>query len=308
MSRKFIPIKMKIFILILIILSIVFYASGCILLVQSNYNLSDYSDEFNFNEDSFKFNFNDTFLNFTNSYSSYDYDINNTISEIDFNMSSQNLKFITSKNNTLNIKINSFSSSSSKLNLITNNNRMTFSSTADISDDAEIIVNMPSDCLNKITLKITTSSGDIDIKGLSANAVNASSASGDVYFDKCNVNYLSCSSSSGDIYLNSINSYMETNLSSLSGSISGDGNFSVLTSKTSSGDMDISINNKLDNTFLASSSGDISLIIPSECDYNTNFSTLSGELTSSKNTLKNGDMSKTINVNTSSGNLCIDLI
>ena len=56
MEKKFISTNMKIFMLILFLLSITFYASGCITLVQSGYKLSDYANELNITPNSFKFN------------------------------------------------------------------------------------------------------------------------------------------------------------------------------------------------------------------------------------------------------------
>ncbi|MGL4664240.1 MAG: DUF4097 family beta strand repeat-containing protein, partial [Clostridium butyricum] len=165
MNKKLISTKMKIFLLVMFILSVIFYASGCIILIQSNYNLSDYSDEFNIHPSSLRYNldFTNNFLNFTNSYSSHDYELDNSISELDFNLNSQNIEVINNNNSMLNIKIKSFSSSNTELNLVNSNNKMTFSPTVDIPNSADIIVSMPSYLSSKVTLKITTSSGDITI-------------------------------------------------------------------------------------------------------------------------------------------------
>ena len=277
MSKKFISTKMKIFLLVLLILSIIFYASGCVVLVQSNYNILDYSDEIDFNLDSFKYNldFKNNFLNFTNSYSSHNYDINDNISEIDLNMNSQNIEVVNTDNKLLNIKIKSFSSSNTELNLSQSNNKMTFSPTVDIPNSAEIILSVPLEVSEKITLKLTTSSGDINLNNYSSNTINASSANGDINLNNCNLNYLYSSSSSGDINMTYVNSHVETNVSSLSGTINGTGNFSVFTGSTSSGDINIDFENKLNNLFIRSISGDIGLCIPSHCGYEINYNTLS---------------------------------
>ncbi|WP_156332279.1 DUF4097 family beta strand repeat-containing protein, partial [Clostridium paraputrificum] len=96
---------------------------------------------------------------------------------------------------------------------------------------------MPSYLSSKVTLKITTSSGDITINNLSTNTLNASSASGDINLSSTNLNYLYLSSSSGDMNISSSTTSNETNLTSLSGSINGNGNFGALTGSTSSGDI-----------------------------------------------------------------------
>ena len=64
MKKKFISTNMKIFMLVLLLLSITFYASGCVVLVKSGYKLSDYANELNINPDAFKFNLNINGLNF----------------------------------------------------------------------------------------------------------------------------------------------------------------------------------------------------------------------------------------------------
>ena len=156
-------------------------------------------------------------------------------------------------------------------------------------------------------MKINTSSGDINVNNISANTLNASSASGDVDLNNCDLNYLYSSSSSGDINLNAVNSYVETNLSCLSGSIDGTGNFGVLTGTTSSGDISVTFKNNLNNVFLSAVSGDIDLYIPSDCGYEAIYTTISGELNSSNDNLFNGDKSNKININTTSGDLSIEL-
>lgn len=309
MNKKLISLKMKITLLVFLILSIIFYASGCIILVQSNYSLSDYSDELNFNTNSFKYNFNfiNNFLNFTNSYSSHNYSIDDNINEIDFNMNSQDIEIVNTDSTELNVKIKSFSSSSAQLNLLKTNNKITFSPTVDIPDNAQVIISIPSDVSDRLTLKLTTSSGDINLNNVSSNTLNASSASGDINLNSCNLNYLYTSTSSGDINLTSVNSYIETNLYCLSGSIYGTGNFAVLTGTTSSGDIELTFENKLNNVYLNDNSGDIDLYVPSNCGYEVNYNTVSGELNSPEGILTNGDKSNTINVNTTSGDLNIQL-
>ena len=309
MSKKFISTKMKIFLLVLLILSIVSYASGCIILIQSNYSLSDYSDELNFNSNSFKYNFDfkNNFLNFTNLHSSNESTIEDNISEINLNMKSQKIEVVNTNSNLLNIKIKSFLPSITELNLLKNDNKMIFSPTVNIPNSAEVIISIPLELSNKITLKVTTSSGDINITNYSSNTINASSASGDINFNNCDLNYLYSSSSSGDINMTSVNSYAETNVSSLSGSISGNGNFAVLTGSTSSGDIDITFKDKLNNVFLSAISGDIDLYIPSNCGYEANYSTSFGELNVDENIMTNGDKSSSININTTSGDLSIQL-
>ena len=310
MNKKFISTKMKIVLLGLLISSIGFYASGCIVLFKSDYNLSDYTYKLNFNPNSFNYNFNfsNNFLNFINSYSSHDYDIDEDIYEITFNSTSQNIEVVNTNDSLLNIKIKSFSSSDTELDLVKNNNKMEFSSNINIPDYADIIISMPKFFSDKIILKITTRSGDININNFASNAINASSASGNINFKNSNLNYIYSSSSSGDINLNSINSYIETNLSCLSGSIKGDGTFGILTGTTSSGNVSLTFKDNLRNIFLSSVSGDIDLQLPSNSGYEVNYNTLSGDLNTDKSNLINNDKSNKININTTSGDLNINKV
>lgn len=58
MKKKFISSNMKIFMLILLLLSITFYTSGCIALVQSGYKLSNYADELHLSPSALEHNLN----------------------------------------------------------------------------------------------------------------------------------------------------------------------------------------------------------------------------------------------------------
>lgn len=303
MNKKIIPRKMKIFVLILVTLSMCFYVSGYIILVKSNHNLSDYSEELKSNLDSLSRNFHSNILNLINPYSSYDYDINENISEINFNVTSQNIKVMNYGGNTVKIKIKGFLSSDVKLDSIKTDNKITFSSNIDIPDYTDIIVSIPKYISDKIMLKIATRNGDIDINDLSCNYINLSSANGNINLQNCNLNYISSSSSCGNINLNSVNSSIETNLSNMYGSINCDGSFGILTGNTTSGDINLSFKDNLKNVFITSVSGDIELNLPLSSGYELSYSTLSGTLNANKDDLFNTDKSNKINVRTNSGNL-----
>ena len=88
MKKKFMSTSIKIFLLILILLTIVFYSSGCIILVNSGYKLSDYADEINLND--FNFYYSDE-LGFNYKTSEKSYPINNNIKNIEISLESQNI-------------------------------------------------------------------------------------------------------------------------------------------------------------------------------------------------------------------------
>lgn len=303
MNKKLISKKMKIFLLIMIILSICFYVSGYIILIKSNYKLSDYSEELKFNSNSIPFNFGNYIFDLINPYSSYDYDVSENLSEINFNITSQNIKVMNYNGNTLNIKIKGFSSSDMELDSVKTDNKITFSSNIDIPDYMDIIVRIPESISDKIMLKITTRNGDIDINNLSCNYINLSSATGNINLQNCKLNYIYSSNSCGDINLNSINSAIETNLSNAYGSINCEGNLGILTGNTTSGDINLVFKDYLRNVFITSVSGNIELYMPLSSGYEVSYSTLSGTLNASEEDLFNTDKSNKINVRTNSGNL-----
>src|SRR5471030_1568149 len=116
MEKKFISTNMKIFLLVLVLLSITFYASGCITLVQSGYKLSDYADELHIDPKAFNFKLNlDKFnFDFNNSSISNDYTINDTINEIDLNLNSQDIKIANYDGEDLKVQIKSNNTISSE--------------------------------------------------------------------------------------------------------------------------------------------------------------------------------------------------
>lgn len=308
MKKMLVSTKMKIFMLILLLLSITFYASGCIALAQSGYKISDYADELHLSPTNFNFNWDFDKLNFDFNTSSIsnNYPINDNISEIDFNLSSQDIKVTNYDGDDLNIEIKSRGRISGELPKSENGNKLVFSTKYDIPSNSTILVSVPNKFKDKGIFKIITSSGDIDVSNLSVNTLNASAANGDIDAANLNLYYLSLNSSSGDMKLNNISASTETKLISSSGDISGNGNFGTLTSNTSSGDIKLKFINSINNISIGTHSGSASLSIPKTLGYKVNFQTVSGHLNSSSKELSYGDESSLINVNTTSGNLTIN--
>lgn len=302
MAKKFISTRMKIFMLSLFLLSITFYVSGCIALVQSGYKLSDYANELNVNPDSLKFNVN---FDFNNSYLSKDYNLNDNINEIAINLNSQDIKVENYEGQTLKVQIKSNNSLSGELPETEDGNKLILSTRYDTPGDASISVSIPNSFKNKGTFKIVTSNGDINISNVSLDTLNISTASGDTNISNLNLNYLSLNSSSGDIHLKNVSALNETKLASSSGEIMGDGNLGKITANTTSGDMNLKLEKALANSSLSSVSGSIALSLPKNSDYKINYDTISGHLDSPNGKLTHGDESSIINVNTTSGDLTI---
>jgi len=307
MEKKFISTNMKIFLLVLVLLSITFYASGCITLVQSGYKLSDYADELHIDPNAFNFKLNlDKFnFDFNNSSISNDYTISDTINEIDLNLNSQDIKIVNYDGDDLKVQIKSNNTISGELPETESGNKLILNTRYDTPGNASISVSIPYGFKDRGALKIITSSGDINISNLSVNTLNLSTASGDIDVSDLNSNYLTLNSSSGGIKFNTMTTLMETKLTSSSGDIIGSGDLGSVTGNTSSGDIDLQFKNSLNNTSLNTNSGSVSLSLPGELGYKINYQTISGDLNSSSKLLSSGDESSLINVNTTSGDLNI---
>lgn len=306
MEKKFISTNMKVFMLVLFLLSITFYASGCITLAQSGYRLSDYADELNIDPNAFKFNFNIDGFDFNDSYVSRDYTINENINEIDLNLNSQDIKIVNYDGQDLKVQIKSHSTISGELPKTENGNKLVLNTTYDTPSNSSISVSIPYSFKDKGTLKIITSSGDINVSNLSMNTLSLSTASGDIDVSNLNLNYLSLNNSSGDINFNTITILNETKLSSSSGDIIGSGTLGTTNGSTSSGDIDLQLRDSLSNTSLNTASGSVALSLPRNLGYKINYDTISGDLNSSNRELSFGDESSLININTTSGDLSIN--
>lgn len=303
MAKKFISTKMKIFMLILFLLSITFYASGCVALVQSGYKLSDYADELNITPDSFKFDANINLFDFDVSSLSKEYNLNDNINEISINLNSQDIRVETYEGQALKVQIKSNNSVSSELAESEEGHKLNLNTTYNTPGNANISVSIPNSFRNKGALKIVTSNGDIDISNVSLDTLSISTASGDTEASNLTLNYFSLNSSSGDTHLKNVSALNETRLVSSSGEIVGNGTLGQLTANTTSGDMDLKLEKSIANSSLSSVSGTIDLSLPKDSGYKINYDTISGHLESSNRKLSHGDESSIININTTSGNL-----
>lgn len=307
MKKTLVSFKMKIFMLVLLLLSITFYASGCIVLVHSGYKLSDYADELHINPENFKYNFdfNKFKFDFNTSSTSKDYAISDNINEIDFNLNSQDVKVINYDGDTLNIQIKNHNTISNELSETESGNKLILDARYYIPSNSTILVNVPKKFQDRGTLKIVTSSGDVNISNLSLGTLNISSASGSINASSLNLTYLNLNTSSGGIDFNNITASSETKLISSSGDINGNGNLGIITGNTSSGDINLQFINSLHNMSLSTHSGSVILSMPKGFGYKVNYETVSGDLSSPNNQLTYGDESSLININTVSGDLNI---
>ncbi|CAI3627698.1 DUF4097 family beta strand repeat-containing protein [Clostridium neonatale] len=300
MKKKFMSTSIKIFLLILILLTIVFYSSGCIILVNSGYKLSDYADEINLND--FNFYYSDE-LGFNYKTSEKSYPINNNIKNIEISLESQNINVNEYDGDNILVEIKNNRNSNAELSKTENGDKMIFNSNHSIPSHSTVNISIPQKIIKDLSLKLTTSSGDVNLSNLNINSISTFTSSGEIYMSNVNLDYISLNSSSGDISLNNLFA-SDTKINSTSGEIDCIGNFGTLYSSSTSGDMNFSFTDSLKKSSFGSVSGDISLNIPTQCGYKINYYTVSGD--TSFSTLSNGSEEALIDIKTTSGDISVN--
>ena len=181
------------------------------------------------------------------------------------------------------------------------------------SSDLKFNIYIPMDF--KDNIKITTSSGDINVSKLELSNLKLDASSGDIEIYDLSVDNLSIGTSSGEQIVKNVKS-KNSNFLASSGDIEiysfiGDTNVT-----TSSGEINMDYEKFNNNIDAAASSGDITIKLPSNSEFNLNANTSSGEIESSfpitvtgkqKNSLsgKVGNSVNAINITTSSGDISI---
>lgn len=300
MKKKFMSTSIKIFLLILILLTIVFYSSGCIILVNSGYKLSDYADEINLND--FNFYYSDE-LGFNYKTSEKSYPINNNIKNFEISLESQNINVNEYDGDNILVEIKNNRNSNAELSKTENGDKMIFNSNHSIPSRSTVNISIPQKIIKDLSLKLTTSSGDMNLSNLNINSISTFTSSGEIYMSNINLDYISLNSSSGDISLNNLFA-SDTKINSTSGEIDCIGNFGTLYSSSTSGDMNFSFTDSLKKSSFGSVSGDISLNIPTQCGYKINYYTVSGD--TSFSTLSNGSEEALIDIKTTSGDISVN--
>ncbi|CAI3547636.1 DUF4097 family beta strand repeat-containing protein [Clostridium neonatale] len=300
MKKKFMSTSIKIFLLILILLTIVFYSSGCIILVNSGYKLSDYADEINLND--FNFYYSDE-LGFNYKTSEKSYPFNNNIKNIEISLESQNINVNEYDGDNILVEIKNNRNSNAELSKTENGDKMIFNSNHSIPSRSTVNISIPQKIIKDLSLKLTTSSGDMNLSNLNINSLSTFTSSGEIYMSNINLDYISLNSSSGDISLNNLFA-SDTKINSTAGEIDCIGNFGTLYSSSTSGDMNFSFTDTLKKSSFGSVSGDISLNIPTQCGYKINYYTVSGD--TSFSTLSNGNEEALIDIKTTSGDISVN--
>lgn len=310
--KKFISPRMKIFLSVLTTLTILCYISAGILLYNSNFNFSSYSDNW---EGQLNIGWGNG--NSVRSMGTIEQDLPETIENIYLSTTSSDYSVEFYSGTTLKIDLSgdffsnfTFSDGLSRIEVtdsnvfIETNDNLRFS-------DLDVKVYIPETYKNLLSIK--SLSGESSVTGGNINRLLLESASGDINLYNVEAGDTSLKSLSGRIMaatLKTSNSLIKT----ASGDISINGILGDTTVSTASGSVDLNLSKLFSTSNFSTQSGDIDLIILNEIDYKVNFSSTSGEI-SGKNlnidinnnsntySFTNGTGSNLINVKTSSGNL-----
>ncbi|PRR84394.1 DUF4097 family beta strand repeat-containing protein [Clostridium vincentii] len=309
--KKFMSRRMKIFLSVLTLLSILCYISAGIMLYNSNFNFSSYSDDWNG-----RWNFDWSNHNSTSSIGTVEKELPQTVQNIYLSSSSSDYSVEFYSGTTLKIDVNgdffsnfTYSDGLSRVEVTDSN---VFIETNDnlIFSDLEVKVYVPDTYQNLLSIK--GSSGELSVTGGKLKTLLVSSSSGDIDLYTVEATDTSLESLSGRINGSTIRTDKSL-IKTASGDISISGALGETTVSVVSGSVDLILSEIAENSNFSTKSGDVDLIIPNEIGYKVNFSSISGEISgknlnmdinnSSSYSFTNGDSSKLINVKTISGDL-----
>lgn len=299
MKKRIISKGMKIFLSILLILSIVFYTSGCIVLNLSGYKFFEYATDINFHELNFYIN--------NSGFNCLNCKIDDKITVLNIVFDSQDVNITEYDGSDINIEFKDKISIKNKIVSIETNNILTLKPSHGIRKNAIINISIPKGFLENNTLTVNTINGNISAKNLNCKSLNVFSANGDMKISTTSSKYLKAETANGDIDLKNMHITNESKIISMSGDIHSMGNFAELYASTKSGDMDFTIFDSLNNTSLNCISGDISLDFPKASDYKINYNTKSGDINISDDIHANKDSKYSIDLKTVSGDISADV-
>ena len=291
-KKKFMSKSMIIFIVVLALIFITTYTISGILLLNSNYSLAKYFNNFNISFDSNNFN---SSLGKNNVNDSRSYELKDTLNNINISTYSTDVVISSSTSDKIKVNVVGKAKKNSSLNTLFNINDSN-SSEFSISEKDKISlgrsltlnISIPSKYNKKIY--INSASSDISLSGLNLNVININNTSGDL-----NINNTSSSN---------------TKINSTSGDINIGGNLGDISINSTSGDIDLYLDKLGDSINISSYSGDIDLS-NTETNYSLVFKTTSGDFYNETSqiynksintyTMTSGNGNSKVNVSTISG-------
>lgn len=268
--KKLISTKMKVFMVFLFITSITCFASSAVVLYNSNFKFSDYTNWDNWN-------INWGYNHYT--YNNYDKtvldepltDITNL--NIDFNGYDVVVQLHSGNNIIINTNINSTESISSDYLTVNKSDKTLSISPKNINKN--VLVKIPSTYSKNLSLNFT--SGSADLSNITLEALNIQGINSDL-----NLNNLTCTSSilsttNGNITLNNITSN-DLSVDTLNGEVYLTNLKGNITIKTISSNIFANLTNEITNGSFNSTNGNIELQLPSDNNFLIDYNTVNGEL------------------------------
>lgn len=310
MKKQFISKKIKLFMASIFISSLICYISAFILLFNSGYSFSKFYNHLRGTDiSSVKLYFIKNSLDFSlnQSTSLNEYELNDSIDSIYFNIASQDIEIQSYDGDVLQVKVKGSKFLNNNDDLITSQNDSTliFSSSNTMNSKAHIIVNIPKAILTNYDIYINTSNGNIFAYNINTDSLNLSSYSGYIYLSDSSANYLNLKNFNGDITVSNNTTFIESKFSLNSGNLAANGDLGLLTANNMSGDITLELEQISKDISLTCVSGDINLLVPENSNYKTDYSSLHGKLRCSQSALVQGTERNNISITTTSGDTFI---
>ncbi|MBQ6798995.1 MAG: DUF4097 family beta strand repeat protein [Oscillospiraceae bacterium] len=132
--------------------------------------------------------------------------------------------------------------------------------------------------MNEIRLSVT--SAEVMISGISADKLIVSSVSGDVQADNMTLRYVSIGTTSGEVWLTQEGTSCTAEVNTTSGNIDLSGNYQELDAETTSGEVSISLVIPAQELEIDTTSGDVRLQIPADMSLELEYESVSGDFKS----------------------------
>lgn len=319
--KKFMSTKIKVFMVALLIGSITCFISGFVVLANSGYTLSNYSDNINDFIWSWRYNnnFNNNWHNNFNSSSTIFTQKADNINSIDINMPSYSADIFTSSTiNDIEVVAN-YNNSFISDKFITsslNDGTLTLSS-LDIINSNDVYFRITIPASFKGNLSITTANGDVDLSNLNITKLSVKSLNSDISLSSNTCDEIFVGLTNGNINLNS-NKVKSITIDSINSEMDIYDSFETIKIVNTNGDIDLSIPTEMKSCDINNISGDIELYSNPSLGFSLNYETTSGNLektidgissytkTLGKYSLTKGNADSNIFVKTVSGDLSVD--
>lgn len=290
--KKLISTKMKVFMSFLLITSITCFTSSMVVLYNSDFKLSDYTNwDFYWN--------NNTTSNYNNLteiiLDEHLGDVQNL--NLDFNSNLNGFDAIfqvhSGSNLIINASTNYSSNSSENLLTVANTDGSLNISSTNITE--AVLIKIPSSYAKNLSINFRV--GSLDLSGVNLETLAITSVSSDLNLINTTCNSANISTTDGNITLNNITS-KDLSVDTINGEIYSTTLKGNINLKTISGNIFADLSNEVTNGNFNSTNGDISLSLANDNNFTVDYTTIDGEFDQSSAS----SLSTTGNYNITSNN------